>query len=314
MRVRAGVDAVMRRIAVCSLVLCASLTWPASGHADRATAKQLFERGRAAEDRGESDEALALYQRAIVEDADFAPAYRRATPMWMQRGAFDVAIRALERFSLRYPKQAFAWYALAYAYRRTGRPEYAALSYESYIALRPQDATPYFGLGMVRLDMGDAPGARDAFTTYVRMEREPARAPFVEQAHRELVALGEPVPNAPAATSAAAGTPRRTTQENAPSASGARRVAESERSESGLREVALMAAEGRHEEALARAQSVHSEEPRARLQLAVWRAHSLVAIGRFEEAKTVLWAILAASPTHVSAYRMLADIDDNLAQ
>ena len=297
------------------LVLALLSTWAPSAHADRATARLHFEQGLAAERAGEVAEALTLYQQAIAEDADFSPAYERATPLWMQEGAFDAAIRALEHFSLRHPEQAFAWYALAYAYRRIGRPEHAALSYESYIALRPQDATPYFGLGMVRLDVGDTRGARAAFETYVRMENDPGRAAFVEQARVELTRLGGTAGETPASDESGEAAEARVKQasvrEGKPASDG--RTASGE-GETGLREVALLAAEGRHNEALARAATVRSEDPRERLRLALWRAHLLIATGRIDAARTVLWAILAAAPTHVAAYRMLADLSGTAGQ
>lgn len=294
-----------RRPGVWLLAAVVLLGWVAPVRADRATAKQLFEQGRAAELAGDHDKALALYQSAIGEDTDYVPAYERAVPLWMQRGAFAVAIRALERFSLRHPKRAFAWYALAYAYRRTGQPEFAALSYESYIALRPQDATPYFGLGMVRLDIGDQPGARAAFATYIRMERDPARGAFVEQARRELSALGSPSSSTTRPAEVQTAAERDDTERHSARTSRGQRDGGSAGLDVGLRAIALLAAEGRHNEALARVQSVHPEAPREQLQLAMWRAYLLTETGHIDEARTVLWGILAAAPTHVAAYRML---------
>lgn len=294
----------------CLAVLALGLCWAFPVHADRAQARVLYEQGARAERNGDTDKALTLYQQAIAEDMDFVRAYERVIPLWMQRGLFRTVITELERFTLRHPKRAFAWYALAYAYRRSGQPEFAAMSYESYIALRPRDATPYFGLGMVRLDLGDQTGARAAFATYVRMEQNPARVAFVERARRELALLGGVMPTQ--TTGADGGGAVGTSTPGAGGATtethGEAQSSKAQGVESSLREIALLTAEGRHEEALALARGARAREPQEQLRLAMWRAHLLSALGRTEAARTVLWAVLAAAPTHVAAFRMLAEL------
>ena len=331
--------------------------WLSGAHADRAQARDLFERGVALERAGEVERALQHYEQAIAEDADFAPAYERAAPLWIQRNSFDTARRALERFTLRHPRHAFAWYALAYVYRRRGQAEYAALSYESYIDLRPGEAAPYFGLGMVRLDIGDRRGARHAFERYVQLERDHARMAFVEQARLELARLADgaaPAIGAPptAASSArtspapagevrespdgrertSAATARRTsgqTQEQTPrpsemtpgptGATPGTTGATPGQARSGLtddgsslasqvRHVSLSLAEGRHQHALALAQTIRPKDEREALTLAMWRARIHAATGDTEQARELLWAILAAVPTHVGALRLLLSL------
>jgi tetratricopeptide (TPR) repeat protein len=178
-----------------ALCVVAALIGPgATGdvHADRARARALVEQGDERAAAGELDAAVALYQRALAADADYLPAYEAAAPLWFSRGEHERAARELERATLRHPRFAFGWYALAYAYRRLDRPALAITAYESFLALRPRDAAGHYGLAVASLQAGRAETARRAFERYLELETDPARASFVARARRELAALESP--------------------------------------------------------------------------------------------------------------------------
>src|SRR5262245_39477260 len=109
---------------VCAL-LVTSLTSEAQG--DRASARALVDEGASLERAGDDAEALDRFERAIASDPDYLPAYDRAAWLWIGKGRYRTAIARLERVTLRQPRYAFGWYALAYAYRKTQRHDLAAL-------------------------------------------------------------------------------------------------------------------------------------------------------------------------------------------
>src|SRR5690606_24662203 len=97
-----------------------------------------------------------------------------------------LVIDRLARLTLRHPRHAPAWYALAFAYRRSGRPDLAVLCYEAYLALRPREPDPYYGLAMARLELGQEAAAAAALERYLALEERPERAEFAARARLEL--------------------------------------------------------------------------------------------------------------------------------
>lgn len=159
--------------------------------AEAATANPYRARELIAEGRAETDDELALarFEQAIDEDVDALAAYEAAIPLWIRTGQLTAMRRRLERVTLRHPRFAPAWYALGYAYRQAGRPELAVLAYRSYVSLRPSEAAPYFGLAMAYKSSGEPARAERTFLRYLRMERDPAQAAFVDQARAQVFVI-----------------------------------------------------------------------------------------------------------------------------
>lgn len=260
-----------------------------TAYADRAQAKEWFDKASRLHASGQKTQALALYERAIAEDADYTAAYERAARLWISERSFERAIRHLERFTLRHPNRAFAWYTLAYAYRRTKRYEYAALAYEMYIDLRPREATPYFGLGMARLRLHDPNGARAAFERYIAMERDPARQAFVEQARRELHTLVKTAEKASQQTDAQS----------------RRQAAKRTTFDQHMMHLERMLATRRYASAQTLAERMKPTNHYQAVALDMLRAQIFIARGLFDKARQTLWSVLAAAPSNVDAYLIL---------
>ena len=178
-------------LAVLAAILADAALAPAA-HADRALARALTEEGQRLGAADQPQAALARYRQALAEDPDYLPASDRATALWLDAGEFGAVIRQLSSVTLRHPGHAPAWYALAYAYRKTGRFDLAVLCYETYLALQPDEPDPYYGLAMAELALGDGAAARVALERYVALEKRPGREPFVAHARAELVRLAPP--------------------------------------------------------------------------------------------------------------------------
>jgi tetratricopeptide (TPR) repeat protein len=108
------------------------------------------------------------------------------------------------------PKFATAWYSLAVARRHLNQCPGAIAAYRRYAALAPDEAEPYFGLGLCLRDTGDKAGAIEALKHYILIEKRPASERWVDKAHSVLAELGAPgsapieKPAAPAEKPAAA--------------------------------------------------------------------------------------------------------------
>jgi len=113
-------------------------------------------------------------------------AYELAIPLWIDTGEIAEMRHRLERATARHPNFARGWYALAYAYRGTHRPDLAILAYQVYITLRPDEAAPYFGLALAHEAAGENGKAEAALRYYLARETDPARASFVDDARAEL--------------------------------------------------------------------------------------------------------------------------------
>lgn len=174
----------------------ASLALPGAARADRAVARALVEEGQRLAVAGRTATALERLVSAIDEDPDYLPAYEAAVPLWLRAGQLEPVIRHLARVTLRHPRYGFAWYTLAFAYRRTGRHDLAVLCYREYLEVRPDEADPYFGMGMSLVALGRREEAAAAFARYLDIERRPDQREFVARARSELARLRGPLPGA----------------------------------------------------------------------------------------------------------------------
>jgi tetratricopeptide (TPR) repeat protein len=174
-----------------SILLAALAIGPGVARADRATARALVEEGQRLIAAGSNDAGLNRFERAMTEDPDYLPAYDQATSLWLHDGQLAVLIERLAQVTLRHPRYAAGWYALAVAYRRSERHDLAVLCYETYLELRPGDPDPYFGAAMSHIALGDRTRAAAALEQYLDLERRAERAEFTDRARVELVRLRE---------------------------------------------------------------------------------------------------------------------------
>ncbi|HEU5057360.1 MAG TPA: hypothetical protein VFU21_12575 [Kofleriaceae bacterium] len=174
------------RASALTILLAVVVTGPRAASADRAVARALVEEGQRLVQAGSSEAALNRFERAMSEDPDYLPAYDAATGLWLHGGHHRVLIERLAQVTLRHPRYAAGWYALAVAYRRSERHSLAVLCYETYLELRPGDPDPYFGVAMSYIALGERAPAMTALQKYLELERRADRAEFIDRARLEL--------------------------------------------------------------------------------------------------------------------------------
>ncbi len=179
------------RASALAILVAVAATGQGAARADRATARALVEEGQRLLAAGATDAGLNRFERAMSEDPDYLPAYDAATGLWLNAGQFDVLIDRLAQVTLRHPRYAAGWYALAVAYRRSERHGLAILCYQTYLELRPGDPDPYFGAAMSHIALGDRGRAAAALERYLELERRADRSEFTDRARVELARLRE---------------------------------------------------------------------------------------------------------------------------
>jgi tetratricopeptide (TPR) repeat protein len=171
--------------------VCLLLAWGLSrpAQADHGARSELEEASRLAE-IGALDEALKSIEIVLANDPGYLPAYKVAVPIWFRAGRLERARKALEALSVRCHSCSFAWYGLGATYRKQGRFDLAALAYEEFLKLRPKDPDGLFGYAMALVASEDMRSI-EVLETYLELEQRPERQAFVQQARRELKALGK---------------------------------------------------------------------------------------------------------------------------
>lgn len=145
---------------------------------------------------------------------------------------------------------------------------------------------------MVRLRLGQLKRARVAFEHYVVMEKDPQRRGFVEQAQRELAAM----------------TPR--SVDGGPSMFRPNTTRAVVKATFSLQMVHLqrMLDDQRYASAQTLAERLVPDTVFQAVELAMMRAQVFVARGLVDEARDVLWSLLAAAPTSIDACLLLRSL------
>jgi len=121
-----------------------------------------------------SDEALALYNKAIELKPDYVDAYNNLANIYGERGKSDEALALYKKVIAENPNYAIAYYNLGVFYNKMGKPEEAVALYKKAIAIDPYYADAYYNLGVFY----DRTGKKeDAILLYKKaIESDPAYA------------------------------------------------------------------------------------------------------------------------------------------
>lgn len=101
------------------------------------SAESFLNKGLDHHDRGEYDEAIQCYQKAIELAPGLVVAHNNLGMVWIDKGMFKEAIASLERAVELDPNYAEAYNNLGFAYRRLGDEPRAAAYYEKFLELEP---------------------------------------------------------------------------------------------------------------------------------------------------------------------------------
>jgi tetratricopeptide (TPR) repeat protein len=166
----------------------------AAGSPDAAAAKPAppspgnaaYVEAQALRDRGHIEESIVKFKQAIAADPRHSAARTALGELLLKIRRDDEAITVLRAAVDKNPTYSLAWYDLAFALRVRNQHLAAVDAYEHYIALKPGDPDPYYGLGRSLQHLGRAAEARRAFETYLSLEKRPTEQRWVESAETQL--------------------------------------------------------------------------------------------------------------------------------
>jgi predicted O-linked N-acetylglucosamine transferase (SPINDLY family) len=110
-------------------------------------AQRLYQLGNAFRAQGQTDQAIAHYERALSLHPDFAEAHNNLGLALAARGRIDQAIAHYERALSLHPDYAKAHNNLGLALAARGRIDQAIAHYERALSLNPDDALAHNNLG-----------------------------------------------------------------------------------------------------------------------------------------------------------------------
>ena len=122
---------------------------------DLDSAHRFFEHGKAADQKGDIDQAIANYTRAITLHPQYADAYYKRGLAYDDKGEYGLAIADFDAALHINPQYVDAYRNRGVAYAHQGDYERAIADFDAALHINPQDATAYNNLGAARYYLGD---------------------------------------------------------------------------------------------------------------------------------------------------------------
>jgi tetratricopeptide (TPR) repeat protein len=115
--------------------------------------------------KGQMDEALEHYQKALEIKPQYVPAHYNLGNAFLQRGQWNEAIACFQKALEINPNVSRVWYNLGNAFLRSGRVEKAIVSYQETLKIRPDFWEGYNNLGNA---LGQAGRTDEAIAAYLK--------------------------------------------------------------------------------------------------------------------------------------------------
>lgn len=148
---------------------------------------QLFLSAVQAEESGEKNRAIALYEQ-IIERNPYAPAFINLGTMFFHLRRFGRAEELYRRATEIDPGYVLAFFDLGNVLDELDRPEESIAAYEQAVALSPQYADAHYNLALAYERKGDRRAALRHWQAYVRLDRN---GPWAEHARTQIHRLLE---------------------------------------------------------------------------------------------------------------------------
>ncbi len=111
--------------------------WASWGESGSPTVDLLMERAANAEQTGETDLALSLYDRAVLVKPDYAEAYHRRAILFLSDDNYAEALRDLNEALSLEPRHFGAWTGLGAILERFGSTSEALAAYREALKIHP---------------------------------------------------------------------------------------------------------------------------------------------------------------------------------
>jgi len=136
--------------------------------------------------------AITAYEAVLKKKPKSKEVLARVGPLYFLVGRFETARARYALATRQVPSYAKGWYFYAYALRRLGSCDVALGAYRKYLALRPTDPHPYYGMARCAVATRRYGDAQVAYNRFIKMGIKDKRlTAWVLRAKRERDALAK---------------------------------------------------------------------------------------------------------------------------
>ncbi len=136
-----------------------------------------------AEESGEKNRAIGLYDQIIAVQPDFAPAYINLGTIYFHMRRFGRAEELYRRATVADPGYVLAFFDLGNVLDELERPEESIAAYRQAIALAPRYADAHYNLALAYERKGELRSALRHWQAYVRLDRT---GPWADHARAQI--------------------------------------------------------------------------------------------------------------------------------
>ncbi|MFC4633808.1 tetratricopeptide repeat protein [Dokdonia ponticola] len=152
---------------------------------DKKKALELYDEGQVFFQKGEYDNAIKSYKKALRKDKNFAFAWDMLGYSYRKNENYEEAIKAYDKSLALDPKGKMPLTNKPIAYAMLGNLDKAIEAYQDYITLFPEDPEGYYGIGRIYHAKGDYENALDAtMNAYILYKK--IQSPYVRDAEANL--------------------------------------------------------------------------------------------------------------------------------
>lgn len=136
-----------------------------------------------AEEAGEKNRAISLYNQLILRDPSYAPAYINLGTIYFHLRQYARAEELYRRATETDPHYVLAFFDLGNVLDELGRPDESIAAYQRAVALAPRYADAHYNLALAFERKGDARSALRHWSAYLRLDRT---GPWADHARSQL--------------------------------------------------------------------------------------------------------------------------------
>lgn len=136
-----------------------------------------------AEESGEKNRAIALYNQLIQRDPSYAPAYINLGTIYFHLRQYSRAEDLYRRATESDPQYVLAFFDLGNVLDELGRPEESIAAYQRAVALAPRYADAHYNLALAFERKGEPRAALRHWHAYLRLDRS---GPWADHARSQM--------------------------------------------------------------------------------------------------------------------------------
>jgi tetratricopeptide (TPR) repeat protein len=150
--------------------------------------QELFLAAVQAEETGEKNQAIALYEQIIAQEPGYAPAYINLGTIYFHLRRYTRAEELYRRATEMDPGYVLAFFDLGNVLDELERPEESIAAYKEAVALAPRYADAHYNLALAYERKGELRQALRHWQSYVRLDRS---GPWADHARNQVRRLLE---------------------------------------------------------------------------------------------------------------------------